>query len=330
MPYRDPTHWIWKKWKRYLAGEPTTDEGHGETADDYGEQADDQGESHGSGSFGISATEDTTGWTSDDCARRYLGLSENEDIHASGDERFLSGDTGLGEEKESWSINPCYCLGIYTEEEELEISQTRDHLAYEIGLSVFELDEAMVVAMVSFAFPFQLLISYIFSKLTNRNFVLRATSIFDMMIFFLVAVWFEKFEEYEHADNKGFGLMEIPEKEHMFMHQILEDNRTGNFHFDLLLAACAFMFWLRLLFMLILTNTFGPLITITVNMMRDLSIFFVLFSIELIAFSCVGILSFGNMEEYESLSTTLVMFFGSALGDWDFGIYGNYGMSEMK
>ena len=98
----------------------------------------------------------------------------------------------------------------------------------------------------------------------------------------------------------------------------------------MLLAACAFMFWLRLLFMLILTNTFGPLIAITMNMMKDLSIFFVLFVIELVAFSCVGILSFGNMDEYASLATTMVMFFGSALGDWDFGIYGEYGMSPSK
>ena len=47
--------------------------------------------------------------------------------------------------------------------------------------------------------------------------------------------------------------------------------------------------------MLILTNTFGPLITITVRMIKDLMIFFVLFIIELVAFSCVGILSFGNL-----------------------------------
>ena len=61
--------------------------------------------------------------------------------------------------------------------------------------------------------------------------------------------------------------------------------------------------------MLILTNTFGPLITITINMMRDLGIFFILFLIELIAFSCVGILSFGNLDDYRDVQVTLVMFF---------------------
>ena len=75
--------------------------------------------------------------------------------------------------------------------------------------------------------------------------------------------------------------------------------------------------------MLRLTSTFGPLIVIMVQMTKDLSIFFVLLAIELIAFSCVGILSFGSLEEYESLYTTLVMFFTSAMGDWDFDHYGD-------
>ena len=113
------------------------------------------------------------------------------------------------------------------------------------------------------------------------------------------------------------------------MQQLLEDNRTGDFHFDWLLAATAFGFWLRMLFMLILTNTFGPLIIITVQMMKNMSTFFVLFLINLIAFACVGILSFGNMKEYATLESTLVMFFESALGAWDMTIYENAG-SESK
>ena len=66
-------------------------------------------------------------------------------------------------------------------------------------------------------------------------------------------------------------------------------------------------------------------------MMKDLTIFFVLFSIELVAFACVGILSFGNLAEYENLYTTLVMFFESSLGNWNFDIYSaDPKMSEAK
>ena len=102
------------------------------------------------------------------------------------------------------------------------------------------------------------------------------------------------------------------------MQMLLEDNRTGDFHFDWLLAICAFLYWTRMLLMLILTNTFGPLIIITVKMVEDMSVFFVLILIELIAFACVGILSFGNLPAYDSLSDALLMFGESALGAWDF------------
>ena len=36
----------------------------------------------------------------------------------------------------------------------MSIEQVKEHLAHEIELAVFELDEAMFVAMISFSFPF--------------------------------------------------------------------------------------------------------------------------------------------------------------------------------
>lgn len=98
------------------------------------------------------------------------------------------------------------------------------HLAHEIELAVFELDEAMIVAMMSFSFPFQFLMSYIYSAYTNRNFHVRWTSIVDLVIFACVVVWFEKYEVYIHDDNEGFGLTDPPHKFHIFMQRMLNDN----------------------------------------------------------------------------------------------------------
>ena len=42
----------------------------------------------------------------------------------------------------------------FSDDEIAEINSIKEHLAHEIELAVFELDEAMYVAMVSFAFPF--------------------------------------------------------------------------------------------------------------------------------------------------------------------------------
>lgn len=130
------------------------------------------------------------------------------------------------------------------------IEQVKEHLAYEIELAVFELDEAMIIAMISFSFPFQFLMSYIYSVYTKRNMIVRTTTIVDMAIFAAVVVWFEKFEVYIHDDNSGFGLTDPPHIYHIFMYRMMNDINTGEFHFDWLLAATAFLFWIRLVFML--------------------------------------------------------------------------------
>ena len=108
-------------------------------------------------------------------------------------------------------------LSNYSPEVQADIDKTLHQLNHEIMLAVFELDEAMFVAMVSFSFPFQLAMAYIYSKYTNRNFVLRSTSIVDMAIFGCVVLWFEKYEEYIHDGNSGFGLSDPPHEFHIFM-----------------------------------------------------------------------------------------------------------------
>lgn len=168
--------------------------------------------------------------------------------------------------------------------------------------------------------------SYIYSCYTNRNFKVRSTSIADMVIVACMIVWFIKFEEYMFAAaNDGFKLEENPTRYHMFMQRMLNDINTGDFHFDWLLAATAFLFWIRLIFMLQLTQTFGPLIRTTVAMMSDLITFFLLFSIQLIAFSCVGILAFGNLPGFETVFDGLVLLFGSALGEYNFDLFNELG-----
>lgn len=44
-------------------------------------------------------------------------------------------------------------VGRFTQEESYDIIEHKVHLAHEIELAVFELDEAMFVAMISWSFP---------------------------------------------------------------------------------------------------------------------------------------------------------------------------------
>ena len=98
----------------------------------------------------------------------------------------------------------------------------------------------------------------------------------------------------------------------------------------MLLATAAFCFWVRLILMLQLTSTFGPLITIMAQMFKDLTIFFVLFSIELIAFSCIGLLSFGGLPEYRDVTATLIMMLETSMGAWDLTIYDSVTPPEKR
>ena len=73
--------------------------------------------------------------------------------------------------------------------------------------------------------------------------------------------------------------------------------------------------------MLQLTVTFGPLIRTTMAMLKDLIIFFLLFGLQLIAFSCVAILAFGMVKEFYTIYDAFIVYFQSAMGSWNFIIY---------
>ena len=77
------------------------------------------------------------------------------------------------------------------------------------------------------------------------------------------------------------------------MYQVLMADKANKFHFDVLLSVIASGFWLRMIIMLKLTKTFGPLIRIIVQMLKELMIFLVLWTIQLFIFACVGELIFG-------------------------------------
>ena len=57
-------------------------------------------------------------------------------------------------------------------------------------------------------------------------------------------------------------------------------------------------------------------------------IFFVLFTLQLIAFSCVGILAFGMLEPYETLWDAFILHFATSMGVFDFTIYNEMGETK--
>lgn len=80
--------------------------------------------------------------------------------------------------------------------------------------------------------------------------------------------------------------------------KIVEDIQTDTFRFDILLAVVTGLFWLKIFFLLKLTRTFGPMIKIIMSMLKDLTTFAVIWSIQLFLFACVGVLLFGEVEVF--------------------------------
>jgi len=131
-----------------------------------------------------------------------------------------------------------------------DVEKTADHMGYEIVHAVTELNEAMDIGIIALTFPLQILLGYLYSKLTKRVFTLRASNYLDLAISVCILIWFEMFEIYNHRDSVGFNLMTPPHPYHKFLNNVVDDIKTGNFHFDWLMAATAFFFWIRMLFML--------------------------------------------------------------------------------
>ena len=107
----------------------------------------------------------------------------------------------------------------------------------------------------------------------------------------------------------------------MYVDALLVNIASGKFHFDFMLAGFCFFYWIRFILMLKLSYTFGPMIQIFIKMSQDMGIFFALFFLQIIAFSAVGMLTFGEVPEYSNLSSAIIMIFQTAMGSWDLTIY---------
>ena len=63
----------------------------------------------------------------------------------------------------------------------------------------------------------QILMAYVFSRYTERRFIMRSSSYLDLAVFTCVVIWFEQYEVYIHDDNAGFSLTNPPHEYHIFM-----------------------------------------------------------------------------------------------------------------
>ena len=91
-----------------------------------------------------------------------------------------------------------------------------------------------------------------------------------------------------------------------------EIKKTSSFSWQL--AFLSMNTWVKLLIRMSMTQNFGPLIKVLLNMLGDLAIFYILWSIILLTFTSIGCLVFADLEEYQEFFFTLYMHFEFSLG----------------
>ena len=177
----------------------------------------------------------------------------------------------------------------------------------------------MYLACLCFSFPVKTLMTIVYAHKTKTEYKIKLEDFFDIVICVLISVWIYIFISFSRHQSRNPKIADTPLT--IFMYDVIEANKKETLHFDFLLACVASMFWLRMILMLKLTKTFGPLIRIINVMFKELFIFLVLWAIQLFIFACIGIVVFSELPEYGSFLDVLIMLFQSALGTWDLSMY---------
>lgn len=135
----------------------------------------------------------------------------------------------------------------------------------------------MIIAMAVWMYPFKILTTFYFTYMSDREYSLKIEDYFDFIISGLVIWWVRKYVEYSRMESSDLQIASTPQE--IFMYEVIKNIDNQSFHFDFLLASIAGCFWFRLLLVLKLTKTFGPMIKIIIVMLKELGIFVMLWLI---------------------------------------------------
>ena len=83
-------------------------------------------------------------------------------------------------------------------------------------------------------------------------------------------------------------------------------------------AIGSFVMWVNMLYKFRLTRFFGPLFKMIEQMLQDISVFMLLYLMQLILFACVGHILFSEIAAYEGIYTGSKTLFDASLGNYSF------------
>ena len=96
---------------------------------------------------------------------------------------------------------------------------------------------------------------------------------------------------------------------------LLEDaeNEIGYYY-----AVGSFVMWISMLYKFRLTRFFGPLYKMIEQMLKDISVFMLLYLMQLILFACIAHILFSDMPAYGGIYTGAKSLFDASLGNYSF------------
>ena len=172
------------------------------------------------------------------------------------------------------------------------------------------------LGFISLWFPIKIVLCFAFSYKTKRVFnFLTFNNLLDICIcgIFLTRIIYE-YNYYR--DNVSISASDTTNGPKYYDN--INRKRSDSTLHSYLYATGSALLWLRILMLFKLTRFLGPLVKMIENMLNEIVIFMVLFTIELIIFASIGSILFNSIGNYSSLYEALKILFSSALGNFDF------------
>ena len=177
-----------------------------------------------------------------------------------------------------------------------------DELLHEFHLVVVELEFIRYFSLIIFLFPVNIFCKRLYAKLTNQSFIITSANLVDLTIVGLTIWMWETILVYE-GDIKRELFNEVEDKgyEIRFMANIVFDIIDDIFHFDYLMATITAFLWFRVIIILKLTSTFGPLVVMIYRMTLIIVQFFLLLIVGLITFASIATMTLSEIDAFKDM-----------------------------
>ncbi|CDW75491.1 UNKNOWN [Stylonychia lemnae] len=159
---------------------------------------------------------------------------------------------------------------------------------------------AMIVSILMLSYPIRMFQTWLFARFLNRKYVmLKAINLIEIGYTICALLWLYKYAETTgfiddpHEFDRGF------DKNTLFVHNQIEEINFGTFRFDILISVQTGFMWLKVMLLLKLTRSFGPLLKIIERMIQDFMYFTVIWGINLAFFTFMGMLLFTEIPLFQ-------------------------------